>query len=75
MWVEKTFRGIKRPELLEILSVSYKCDYQLILKEDEHIWYQRAAECTRKKQKTISPKLNLPPLLKVCYVFISNLKE
>lgn len=35
VWVEKTFRGKKLPQLTEIYRTSYKPDYKLIPKNEE----------------------------------------
>lgn len=61
VWVEKTFRGQKIPQLVQIESVSYKSDYKLIPKDEESIY------CQLKKNENLKiyPKtMEFPPLLK-----------
>lgn len=61
MWVEQTFRGRKLPNLVEILSTSYKPDYQLIPKNKE-------AEICRpydaEEFKILPQTIEFPPLLR-----------
>uniref|UniRef100_A0A182QUR8 28S ribosomal protein S34, mitochondrial n=1 Tax=Anopheles farauti TaxID=69004 RepID=A0A182QUR8_9DIPT len=58
--VEKTFRGRKYPNPVQIESVSYKADYRLLSKHEE------AAYCkfTERQEKIFPREIDLPPLLK-----------
>ncbi|CAK1556197.1 unnamed protein product [Leptosia nina] len=63
VWVEKTFRGRKLPQLTEIYRTSYKPDYQLVHKDEEEKLLQAAA--TVKHKSDILPNsIEMPPLMK-----------
>lgn len=59
--VEKTWRGITLPKPIEIFSTSYKADYELVQKEDEHKYLQNNQKV---KTKILAKEAELPPLLR-----------
>ncbi|XP_075160538.1 mitochondrial ribosomal protein S34 [Haematobia irritans] len=59
--VEKTWRGVTIPKPVEIFSSSYKADYELIDKEDEHKFLQNSSKIV---EKILSTHVELPPLLR-----------
>lgn len=63
--VEKIFRGLRYPELIEIFKVSFKPDYRLIPKEEEDLWYKRAIECEKYIPSFLPTHVTVPPTLKV----------
>lgn len=62
MWVEKTFRGVQHPKLVELCSSTYKADYRLIPKAEEHE-YCRLQEVV-KTERILPRTIEFPPLLK-----------
>ncbi|XP_061388638.1 uncharacterized protein LOC133323697 [Musca vetustissima] len=59
--VEKTWRGVTLPKPVEIFSTSYKADYELVDKEDEHKYLQNTAKV---EEKILNPFVEFPPLLR-----------
>lgn len=64
MHVEKIFRGKKYEEPVEIYKVSYKPDYRLIPKDEEHLWWERLANC-KPRERVVPGSVALPPLMRV----------
>lgn len=63
VWVEKTFRGRKLPNLTEIYRTSYKPDYQLVPKNEEHKYLK--VEKVHDYTDVILPNcIEMPPLMK-----------
>lgn len=61
MTAEKVFRGRKYPKPVTILRTSYKADYRLIPKDQEHEYLRNV----NVKPEVILPKtIEFPPLLK-----------
>ncbi|KFB48790.1 AGAP006953-PA-like protein [Anopheles sinensis] len=58
--VEKTFRGQKSPNLVQIESVSYKADYRLLAKHEEASY----CKLVERQEKIFPREIDLPPLLK-----------
>lgn len=64
VWVEKTFRGRKLPNLTEIYRTSYKPDYKLVPKNEEA---KLLASVTKEHNfpDVILPRtIEMPPLMK-----------
>ncbi|OWR52973.1 ribosomal protein S34 [Danaus plexippus plexippus] len=62
VWVEKTFRGRKLPQLTEIYRTSYKPDYNLIPKDEE---YKLLEAVKNSESEVILPNtIEMPPLMK-----------
>lgn len=61
-------RGEQFPKLKEMLSVTYKPDYQLIPKDEEALWWKRVEECPSRR-KIIDRTVPLPPLLRVSHLY------
>lgn len=59
--VEKTWRGVTLPKPIEIYSASYKADYELVDKEDEHKYLQNTNKVS---EKVLSNEVEFPPLLR-----------
>lgn len=60
--VEKVFRGIHAPNLIQLREASYKRDYMLVPKDEEH----KLLNFKTSHQVKILPKeINPPPLLKL----------
>lgn len=59
--MQKTWRGVTIPKPVEIYSTSYKPDYELVDKEDEHKYLQNPAKIT---EKILSNQVEFPPLLR-----------
>lgn len=59
--VEKTWRGVTLPKPIEIYSTSYKPDYALIDKEEEHKFLQNSKKVS---EKILSNQVEFPPLLR-----------
>lgn len=59
--VEKTWRGVTLPKPIEIYSASYKADYELVDKEDEHKYLQNTNKVS---EKVMSNEVEFPPLLR-----------
>ncbi|XP_040151580.1 uncharacterized protein LOC120893640 [Anopheles arabiensis] len=57
--VEKTFRGQKSPNLVQIESVSYKADYRLLSKHEEASY----CKLVDRAEKIFPREIDLPPLL------------
>ncbi|XP_072760895.1 small ribosomal subunit protein mS34 [Anoplolepis gracilipes] len=67
--VEKVFRGYKNPKPVQLDSATYKADYILIPKDQEHLYLEN----TRLPEKKILPRTtDLPPLLS--QIIISQMK-
>ncbi|XP_044269367.1 uncharacterized protein LOC123014364 [Tribolium madens] len=60
--VEKTFRGVTYPKPITIESTSYKADYQLIPKDEEHN-YSTIVE-TKREIAILQRTMEFPPLMK-----------
>jgi len=59
--VEKTWRGVTQPKPVEIYSTSYKADYELVPREEEHKFLKN----NKKVEQVILPtKIDFPPLLR-----------
>jgi len=65
IWVEKVFRGVKYPNPVNMLNVSYKTDYRLIPKDQETQLTSRPLKNLNevKDQKLMPQSMDLPPLL------------
>ncbi len=61
VFVEKTFRGRTLPKPVEILSTSYKTDYQLIPKNKEA---EVCRPCKEPQIKILPQNIEFPPLLR-----------
>ncbi|KAM3966261.1 mitochondrial ribosomal protein S34 [Aphomia sociella] len=62
VWVEKTFRGRKLPNLTEIYRTSYKPDYRLIPKNEEATLL---ASVGKERPEVVLPNtIEMPPLMK-----------
>uniref|UniRef100_A0A1I8PC70 Uncharacterized protein n=1 Tax=Stomoxys calcitrans TaxID=35570 RepID=A0A1I8PC70_STOCA len=59
--VQKTWRGVTLPKPVEIYSTSYKADYELVEKEDEHKYLQNNSKIV---EKLLSTHVEFPPLLR-----------
>lgn len=59
--VEKTWRGVTLPKPIEIYSASYKADYELVDKEDEHKYLQNSNKVS---EKILANQVEFPPLLR-----------
>lgn len=60
VFVEKTFRGRTSPKLIEICGTSYKADYLLVPKDQEHTLHK-----TQTIEERILPRtIEFPPLLR-----------
>lgn len=59
--MERTWRGVTLPKPVEIYSTSYKADYELVDKEDEHKFLQNTKKVS---EKVLSNKVEFPPLLR-----------
>lgn len=57
---EKIFRGVKAEHLVQIDSISYKSDYLLIPKEEEHL----LGAIVPPKEKILPKTMEFPPLVK-----------
>lgn len=62
--VENTFRGQKSHQLVQLLSTSYKADYQLIPKSKESEYIKRAEAVPQPEQKILPATIECPPLLR-----------
>lgn len=61
VFVERTFRGIKEPKPVNIESTSYKTDYKLIPKHEEH----KYLNAETKHEPTLMPQfMEFPPLMR-----------
>lgn len=71
VWVEKTFRGRKSPELVEMFANTYKADYKLIPKHEEEDY----CKCNNPKveYKILPRTMSFPPLLRE--LIIREMKE
>lgn len=61
MTVEKTWRGVTLSKPIEIYSASYKADYELVDKEDEHKYLQNTNKVS---EKVLANEVEFPPLLR-----------
>lgn len=64
VWVEKTFRGRKLPNLVEIYRTSYKPDYQLIPKNEEANLLASVAKEHNLPDVILPNSIEMPPLMK-----------
>lgn len=64
VFVEKIFRGKRYKNPIEIYGVSYKPDYQLIPKDEEHLWWDRFDKC-KPRENVVPGSIKLPPLMRV----------
>ncbi|XP_045518157.1 uncharacterized protein LOC123710366 [Pieris brassicae] len=64
VWVEKTFRGRKLPEITEIYRTSYKPDYQLISKDEEQELNKRLTNEYNYPDVILPNTIEMPPLMK-----------
>uniref|UniRef100_A0A182FGU0 Uncharacterized protein n=1 Tax=Anopheles albimanus TaxID=7167 RepID=A0A182FGU0_ANOAL len=58
--VEKTFRGRKCPNPVQVESVSYKADYRLLSKHEEETY----CKLVERQEKIFPREIELPPLLR-----------
>ncbi|XP_028039015.1 uncharacterized protein LOC114249585 [Bombyx mandarina] len=65
VWVEKTFRGQKLPNLTEIYRTSYKTDYQLIPKREESRLLESINTIGSKADVILPNSIEMPPLMKL----------
>ena len=63
--VELVFRGINKG-IVDLSAISYKTDYQLIPKHEEHKYIKELEEFVPPAKKIFSQTVEMPPLLKVC---------
>nr|XP_018902954.1 PREDICTED: 28S ribosomal protein S34, mitochondrial [Bemisia tabaci] len=63
VWAENVFRGNRYPDLVQIMRVTRKHDFQLVPKEDEDRLYE-LAKVKRKTPNVVPNKRCVPPLLK-----------
>uniref|UniRef100_A0A1A9UJ34 Uncharacterized protein n=1 Tax=Glossina austeni TaxID=7395 RepID=A0A1A9UJ34_GLOAU len=59
--VQKTWRGVTLPKAIEIYSTSYKADYELVDKEDEHKYLSNTKKV---EERILDNKVEFPPLLR-----------
>ncbi|XP_037933517.1 uncharacterized protein LOC119668162 [Teleopsis dalmanni] len=59
--VEKTWRGVTSPKPVTIFSTSYKCDYELVPKEEEGKYLSNSKKI---EEKILPNKIDMPPLLR-----------
>lgn len=64
VWVEKTFRGRKLPNLTVIYRTSYKTDYQLIPKNEEAKLLAAIKKEGEKPAVILPNRIEMPPLMK-----------
>ncbi|XP_047534971.1 uncharacterized protein LOC125069499 [Vanessa atalanta] len=64
VWVEKTFRGRKLPNLTEIYKTSYKPDYNLIPKDEEAKLFESAKIYEKLPEAILPNSIEMPPLMK-----------
>ncbi|KAI8426347.1 hypothetical protein MSG28_005200 [Choristoneura fumiferana] len=64
VWVEKTFRGKKSEKLTEIYRTSYKPDYKLIPKNEEHKLLAALEEIKKAPEVVLPNSIEMPPLMK-----------
>lgn len=64
VWVEKTFRGRKLPNVTEIYRTSYKPDYKLIPKNEEVKILSAASDVSSQSQMILPNNIEMPPLMK-----------
>jgi len=58
--VEKVFRGMKSPKPVQLDSTTYKADYMLIPKDQEHLYLESNVKLSEKK--VLPRAINFPPL-------------
>lgn len=61
--VANVFRGNLEPEVREIFRTSYKPDFRLIPKHEEHKWIEKT-KTVQREPKYIDPWIDMPPLMK-----------
>ncbi|XP_013190588.1 uncharacterized protein LOC106134981 [Amyelois transitella] len=64
VWVEKTFRGHKLPNLTEIYRTSYKPDYKLIPKNEEAKLFAKLDKKHYFPDVVLPRTVEMPPLMK-----------
>ncbi|XP_021181492.3 uncharacterized protein LOC110370087 [Helicoverpa armigera] len=64
IWVEKTFRGRKLPNLTEIYRTSYKPDYKLIPKNEEAKLLASVEKVHDYPEVILPSRYEMPPLMK-----------
>ncbi|XP_059054089.1 uncharacterized protein LOC131848298 [Achroia grisella] len=64
IWVEKTFRGKKLPNLTEIYRTSYKPDYKLIPKDEEEILFASVDKVQKPSEVILPNTIEMPPLMR-----------
>ncbi|XP_038223517.1 uncharacterized protein LOC119840829 [Zerene cesonia] len=64
VWVEKTFRGRKLPQITEIYRTSYKPDYQLVTKDDESKFLELTSSEHNFPDVILPNSIEMPPLMK-----------
>ncbi|XP_035445240.2 uncharacterized protein LOC118272703 [Spodoptera frugiperda] len=64
IWVEKTFRGRKMPNLTEIYRTSYKPDYKLVPKNEEAQLLASVKEVHHFPEVILPRNIEMPPLMK-----------
>ncbi|CAH2981270.1 unnamed protein product [Chilo suppressalis] len=64
VWVEKTFRGKKLPNVTEIYRTSYKPDYRLIPKNEESKLLASVTEEHSFSEVVLPRTIEMPPLMK-----------
>ncbi|XP_065212197.1 uncharacterized protein mRpS34 [Planococcus citri] len=65
VWVDEVFRGMRYSEISEIFSASYKPDYRLIPKDEEHLWYEKVANIPKPEPFIPPTHIDVPPVLKI----------
>ncbi|XP_053606487.1 uncharacterized protein mRpS34 isoform X2 [Plodia interpunctella] len=68
VWVEKTFRGHKLPNLTEIYRTSYKTDYKLIPKNEEAKLFAKIKNEHYFPDVVLPREIEMPPLMKTFIV-------
>lgn len=65
VWVERVFRGVRTPEPVSMLNVSYKTDYRLIPKHEEAKYTSRPVKelANVQNQKLVPQSMDFPPLM------------
>ncbi|XP_049874014.1 uncharacterized protein LOC126372349 [Pectinophora gossypiella] len=64
VWVEKTFRGYKLPNVTEIYRTSYKPDYQLVPKNEEAKLLDSVEKEHYFPEQILPRTIEMPPLMK-----------
>lgn len=65
MWVDEVFRGVRKEKPYNLVSATYKCDYHLIPKDEEHKYTSLPVEdtATMRNKNVVPQYLEYPPLL------------